>query len=75
MIRRGRRSRPRQIARRRSGRAVLSGINARGASYAGWVYLLIGPVLTVHGFMRGARRRKLETHATVAPDSDAAQAG
>jgi hypothetical protein len=42
---------------------VLSGINARGASYAGWVYLLIGPVLTVHGFTRGSQRRKFEGRA------------
>jgi hypothetical protein len=47
---------------------VLFGINARGASYAGWVYLLIGPILTVHGFMRGAQRRKLEGQAN-SPDT------
>jgi uncharacterized membrane protein len=42
---------------------VLAGSFTRRASYAGWVYLLIGPVLTVHGFIRGSRRRKFEGRA------------
>jgi hypothetical protein len=48
---------------------VLSGFHSRGASYAGWVYLLIGPVLTIHGFTRGAQRRKLEGLANSPDDA------
>ena len=34
-------------------------ISARSAALSGWVYCLVGPALTAHGFMRGARRKRL----------------
>ncbi|HEY0406527.1 MAG TPA: TMEM175 family protein [Pyrinomonadaceae bacterium] len=37
----------------------------RYASMAGIVYLLLGPAMGIHGFMMGARRRKLEKRFTV----------
>jgi uncharacterized membrane protein len=39
---------------------VLLSAHPRRASLSGWVYLLIAPTLTVHGFMRGSQRRKFE---------------
>lgn len=44
----------------------------RFAGMAGVVYLLIGVVMTVHGFLMGSRRRKLEESFTAAaPDAEA----
>jgi hypothetical protein len=37
---------------------VIVGSGPQRAAHSGWVYLLIGPILTVHGFVRGAQRRK-----------------
>jgi Sec-independent protein secretion pathway component TatC len=31
-----------------------------GASLAGWIYITLGPIFTVHGMLRGKNRRKLE---------------
>ncbi len=49
----------------------LAGIGGRGfAALAGWSYVLIGPLLTVHGTIMGKKRRRLETAlAASAPDS------
>jgi uncharacterized membrane protein len=33
---------------------------ARYSAVSGWTYMLLGPALAVHGFMMGARRRKIE---------------
>lgn len=39
---------------------VLFSTTPRRASFSGWVYLLVAPMLTIHGFIRGSQRRKLE---------------
>jgi hypothetical protein len=37
---------------------AVSALRSHNASYSGLVYMLIGPALTIHGFVRGARRRR-----------------
>lgn len=42
---------------------ILFSSSPRRAAFSGMIYMLLAPVLTVHGFVRGARRRRLETRA------------
>jgi uncharacterized membrane protein YiaA len=43
---------------------AFSALHSGNASYSGLVYMLIGPALTIHGFVRGSqRRRKYEVQA------------
>lgn len=40
---------------------ALASMGGRGyAALAGWVYMLLGPAMAVHGFIMGARRQKME---------------
>jgi hypothetical protein len=41
---------------------VLAG-GSKAAGFSGLTYVLVGPVLTVHGMINGKRRRRLETAA------------
>jgi Endosomal/lysosomal potassium channel TMEM175 len=53
---------------------VLVGPSPRRAAHSGWVYLLIGPLLTAHGFVRGAQRRKRYEGRAETPTDDAREA-
>lgn len=42
---------------------VLFSSHPRRAAHSGLAYMLLGPILTVHGFVRGSRRRKFKGQA------------
>ncbi len=52
-----------------SAAVVLFSPSPRRAAQSGLVYLLLAPVLTVHGFVRGAQRRKRYERAVADTDS------
>lgn len=54
-----------------SAAVVLFSSSPRRAAQSGFVYLLLAPVLTVHGFVRGAQRRKRYEGRPVAAGSAA----
>jgi len=42
---------------------ALAGLE-RGSAFAGWIYLLVGPSLALHGWLSGRARERLETRLT-----------
>lgn len=51
---------------------ALASTGGRGyAALSGWIYMLLGPILAVNGFIMGARRQKMEKRFSV--EAEAAQ--
>jgi hypothetical protein len=46
---------------------IIATFGGRYSMFAGPVYMLVGVVLTVHGFMMGKQRRRLENAANATP--------
>jgi uncharacterized membrane protein len=44
--------------------AIVAVGGSKAAAWSGLTYMLVGPVLTIHGMINGKRRRRLETKAT-----------
>lgn len=41
----------------------------RYAAMSGWIYMLLGPVLAINGFIMGARRQRLEKRFEIKPEA------